>query len=224
MGGLIGLKGLVAVSTPTPGRRERSKNAKRERIFVAAAELFSERGFAAVTTRQIAERADVADGTLFRYATSKSELLLMVYNAATADAIDEGTWRAAEARGATECVFALVEPLIELGRKHEENAVVYQRELLFGSAADEFRSQGLDTVVGMEQAIAELLRSTLPSSASAPSPDDQQFMYAARAIFALVHMAIAYPTARHRSDESPTDPIQVLRAQIDLIIGGLTAA
>jgi AcrR family transcriptional regulator len=54
---------------------------KHKRIFAAATVLFDEHGFEAVTTQQISDRADVAAGTLFRYASTRGELLLMVYNA-----------------------------------------------------------------------------------------------------------------------------------------------
>lgn len=60
-------------------RRERKKRAKRRRIRDAAAELFHEKGFEAATTREIAERADVATGTLFLYAADKRDLLNLVY-------------------------------------------------------------------------------------------------------------------------------------------------
>src|ERR1035437_7110529 len=79
-----------AESRPTRGRRERSMDNKRMRIFEAAAALFNERGYDAVGTLEIAERADVAAGTVFRYASSKAELLLMVYNRELRDAIDVG--------------------------------------------------------------------------------------------------------------------------------------
>src|SRR5450830_1360819 len=84
-----------AESSPTRGRRERSMDNKRVRIFEAAATLFTERGYDAVGTLEIAERADVAAGTVFRYASSKAELLLMVYNRELRDAIDLGTLAAA---------------------------------------------------------------------------------------------------------------------------------
>ena len=45
------------------GRRERNKLEKQTRIFDAAAELFAEKGYSAVTTQEIADRADVAGGT-----------------------------------------------------------------------------------------------------------------------------------------------------------------
>lgn len=62
------------------GRRERAKQAKRERITTAARELFAEHGVSGVTTQQITHRADVANGTLYLYASTKAELLIMVQN------------------------------------------------------------------------------------------------------------------------------------------------
>ncbi len=53
---------------------------KRERIMTAARELSAEHGVSGVTTQQIARRADVAVGTLYLYASTKAELLIMVQN------------------------------------------------------------------------------------------------------------------------------------------------
>ena len=46
---------------------------KNRRILRAAADLFDRYGYAAVTTQQFADRADVAAGTGFRYAQTKAE-------------------------------------------------------------------------------------------------------------------------------------------------------
>ena len=60
--------------------RERGKQRRRIRIKEAAREVFVELGYEASTTREIADRADVSQGTLFAYAPTKSELLLMIIN------------------------------------------------------------------------------------------------------------------------------------------------
>jgi AcrR family transcriptional regulator len=60
-------------------RRQRGQRAKRERIVEAAMVLFHGQGFDETTTEQIAERADVAKGTLFLYAPTKVHLLLLIY-------------------------------------------------------------------------------------------------------------------------------------------------
>src|SRR5689334_24738837 len=77
--------GTMVAPRPAGGRRERNKQEKLERIVTAARDLFTERGVAEVTTQQIAARADVASGTLFLYARSKSELLLLVQNSTYAE-------------------------------------------------------------------------------------------------------------------------------------------
>ena len=53
-----------------------SQRARRERILDAAVELAAEGGFDAVQMRAVADRADVALGTLYRYFPSKVHLLV----------------------------------------------------------------------------------------------------------------------------------------------------
>ncbi|PTA69409.1 TetR/AcrR family transcriptional regulator [Deinococcus arcticus] len=72
-----------------PSRRERHKQDKRARIQAAALSLFTQQGYEATTIRQIAAEADVAPGTVFRYATDKADLLLMVFHDVIAQAIEE---------------------------------------------------------------------------------------------------------------------------------------
>jgi AcrR family transcriptional regulator len=62
------------------GARERGKAERHLRIKEAALALFLERGYDETTTREIAQRAGVAQGTLFLYVSDKRDLLLMVMN------------------------------------------------------------------------------------------------------------------------------------------------
>src|SRR5690625_6761270 len=47
-------------------------------ILAAATELFAEKGFAATSTSEIARKAGVAEGTIFRHYKTKKELLLSI--------------------------------------------------------------------------------------------------------------------------------------------------
>lgn len=84
--------------------REQSRRARYARIREAAEQLVEEKGFDATTTREVAKRAGVGEATLFRYVSSKDELLLMVVGERAdqlADAIELADERAiAGARGA----------------------------------------------------------------------------------------------------------------------------
>lgn len=62
------------------GLRERGKLDKLRRIKQAARDVFLEKGYEAATTREIAQRAEVAIGTIFVYAEDKRDLLMMIVN------------------------------------------------------------------------------------------------------------------------------------------------
>ncbi len=54
------------------------KTEKQIRILEAAVDIFSEKGFAAASTSEIAQKAGVAEGTIFRHYKTKKELLLAI--------------------------------------------------------------------------------------------------------------------------------------------------
>lgn len=59
-----------------PGKRAQNQAVRRRRVIEAAVGLASAGGYDAVQMRDVAERADVALGTLYRYFPSKDELLV----------------------------------------------------------------------------------------------------------------------------------------------------
>jgi AcrR family transcriptional regulator len=59
-------------------RRQRRSERRREEILEAAAAVFAAKGYHNATTREIAEAADLAEGTIFNYFASKQELLQAV--------------------------------------------------------------------------------------------------------------------------------------------------
>lgn len=51
---------------------------KQKKILVAAIETFSEKGYSATSTSEIAKKAGVAEGTIFRHYKTKKELLVSI--------------------------------------------------------------------------------------------------------------------------------------------------
>ncbi|GGM43346.1 TetR/AcrR family transcriptional regulator [Promicromonospora thailandica] len=140
-----------------PGRRERNKQAKLDRIVSAATELFSQRSVDDVTTQEIADKADIGAGTLFLYVKSKGDLLLLVQNARYSAAFERGLAAAQEATNAVDAVIALATPIVECNRAPIENGHTYLREMMFGDPAEPNRATALSIVGQTQQAVADLI-------------------------------------------------------------------
>lgn len=57
-------------------RRDRRIQRKRQEIIEAATRVFSQKGYAATTTRDIANEADIGESTLYNYFPGKRDILL----------------------------------------------------------------------------------------------------------------------------------------------------
>ncbi len=60
----------------TLSRKEKRAFARRNQILDAAAKVFAENGFQKSTTREIAEAADISEGTIYNYFENKDDLLI----------------------------------------------------------------------------------------------------------------------------------------------------
>ena len=148
----------TALPSAAAGRRERNKLAKLERITAAASELFAEHGVDDVTTQQIAELADIGTGTLFLYARTKSELLLLVQNANYLGALERGRAAAQEISDPVDALMALATPIVECNRAQVENGRTYLREMVYGDPEEPRHAEALGIVAGTEEAVAALLQ------------------------------------------------------------------
>jgi len=126
------MKGTKEAEGAKPGLRERKKLARRGRIVEAARELFREKGFEATTTREIAERADVGAGTVFVYAKSKSDLLVLVYWEAIRDTVRRAFTTLPKGATLADELMHVFTRLFDMYARDPELSRVYIRELVFG--------------------------------------------------------------------------------------------
>jgi len=85
-----------------------TKIATRERILEAALRLFAAQGFEATTTRDIAQAAEIATGTLFNYFPTKDAVVACLASEAAADALARFANRSTHGESLEEDLFALV--------------------------------------------------------------------------------------------------------------------
>src|SRR5215213_5331734 len=64
---------------PAPGKRAQNKQVIRRRIVKSALNLFQTKGFATTTTKAIARKAGIAEGTVFNYFRSKEDIALSFF-------------------------------------------------------------------------------------------------------------------------------------------------
>jgi AcrR family transcriptional regulator len=62
-----------------PGKRDQNKQAIRDRIVKAALTLFQTKGFETTTTKAIARKAVIAEGTVFNYFRTKEDIALFFF-------------------------------------------------------------------------------------------------------------------------------------------------
>lgn len=187
------------------GRRERNKQAKRDRIIAAASALFSERAIEDVTTQEIADRADIGTGTLFLYAKTKGELLLLVQNAHYAKALDEGRAKAANAADPLQATVAILRPIVACNRRQIDNGRAYLKEMAFGRDDDPSRGAALDIVAQTEDAIAAELN-------RAANIDPQDAATIAHVATAITFLSMAGANSSATVDEIAADIHEQLTA------------
>src|SRR5256886_6165234 len=152
------------------GRRAQNKEAIRRRIVTAALSLFQTKGFDATTTKAIARKAGIAEGTVFNYFKSKDDIALHFFeqevDQAMASVRDNPRLRKAPLE---EKLFALVHSQLEFLAPYERfigAALIHALKPaspfgIFSHRAQELRHR----YVGFVQ---ELLDESLPKNKSSP--------------------------------------------------------
>lgn len=199
-----------------PGRRERNKSDKLQRIKAAAKALFTERGFDRATTRAIAKRAHVGLGTLFNYADDKRDLVFLIF-------IDELDRLSDDAFGNVDLRQPLLEQLgaafahyyREFGRNARLARILLQ-ELTFyshGRLAADFQRSRRRTVGFIEQLVLRAQR-------DGHVRGDIDAASIALSIFFIYSGAVRWWIAGDRP--GPRRGIVELRRLLELHVSGLT--
>ncbi|MCI4012547.1 helix-turn-helix domain-containing protein [Brevibacterium sp. ZH18] len=224
------------------GRRERAKAEKRARILAAARALFEERGFERTSMSEVARAADVAEGTVFRYAATKVELLMMVVDAlwgaheratTTTSLSAFAAPGTATAGGETaERIAELISPLVTAMRRWSELATWVAREILFGADMPH-RQRVLDRVDRFEEQIAARLKDGRADASGAigaardvatgTAVEEPGAAAAAGARLIVAGVLAELNRSRQRRIDGE-DVDVVLRRLIDLVVAGAGAA
>lgn len=206
-----------SVPAPRPGRRERKKLETRRRISSAAFALFAERGYEATTVEAIAERADVAKGTVFNYFPQKRAFLAAIADAWTRRITDDLGPVASWTGTPLEQLKRVARLSAQLGARHRELArlVIFEsmREAYAGMAARQTPAELPFTSLEIlaRQVVAQAQAS---GQIRAGVPLDQAA--------SLVSVAIYDTLVRWLVRGGPEEQLQdALEAKLDIVFAGL---
>lgn len=191
------------------GLRERNKADKRRRIMASASRLFAEHGYSQVTTSSIAKDAHVGNGTLFRYARSKADLLVAVMNNLVLEGMELGLATARKTGDPVAGILAILRPLRAESFRYPENMIEYQKEALFGDSTHQHMVT--TRIADMETTILKILQTT-ETTPRTPSISQEDL---ARAIYATIYMDLVKAGVGH--DDVKTLPERIPRTVENLI-------
>lgn len=119
------------------GRREQNKLEKRGRIIAAARALFTHKGFEATTSLEIAEAAGVAAGTVFTYAKTKDDLLILVFHDEMMGLVERAYAAARANAGLLDQSIAFFETFVAYHERDLSLAHALMRQLGYVGSADQ---------------------------------------------------------------------------------------
>jgi TetR/AcrR family transcriptional regulator, cholesterol catabolism regulator len=100
----------------------------KSRILEVAAQLFMEQGFAATSVREIGERAEVGQSSLYHHVQSKGQLLYELHHAFSRDLIDRLEKVIDSNPSPTEQLRGLVHVVLSVVESHQAEVTVFLRE------------------------------------------------------------------------------------------------
>ncbi|GAA3680459.1 TetR family transcriptional regulator [Nonomuraea antimicrobica] len=134
-----------------PGLRERKKAKTRASIQKEALRLFREQGYAATTVEQIAEAAEVAPSTVFRYFATKEDLVMVDQFPPFVEALRDLPPEVAPVPAVRMAMRAVIE-----AQTPEERLDSLERERLM-LTAPELWAASLDNITGVLRSLNEML-------------------------------------------------------------------
>lgn len=169
----------IAAEPVRKGRREQKKEEKLRRISHAARQLFHAQGFDATTTAQVAELAEIGEGTLFLYIVKKEDLLILAFTEEMAEVVIASAAAVDPRGGFIDQASAFFSRLMAYHEADQALAKAFLREV--GFLRDPGRDYGFGKIPMMPslEAIADRARARGEIGPHFTSPDIAQLAFSA---------------------------------------------
>lgn len=201
--------------TKVSPKRVQQKQDTRERVRLAALELFTRDGYAATTTKAIAERAGVATGTVFVHAPDKEDLLFLVMHDELQAVVDEAFDTLPTTAPLLEQLLHLFGSVIRSYANNPDVALAFVKALPGARGPNGQRVDAL--TFAFLHRVAALVRAAQERGRFAP---DAPPLLVAQNAFALYFFTVLSALSGYTTFETAIDPH--LRMSLELALRGLT--
>ena len=191
------------------GKRERNKEANRAAILEAAQRVFLERGYEAVTIRDVIGETDLASGTFYNYFRTKEDLL----RALVAEHIEALTAQLREVRGRARSLDEFIHgAYLAAFTKIAEDPVLYN--LMMRNEAV-VRSLYAESVMGISvRALRDDIQDAIQRGIMPPLDAD---------LLASAFFGAGYELGRRLAESPDRDPAAAAQFATRLFLGGVHA-
>ncbi len=192
------------------------KQARRERLLLAVWSLVAERGFASVRVSDVAKRAGMATGTVYRYFPSREALFVAVFERATEVEVEQVRQALA---GNERPVARRVEQALKTFARRALRAPVMAWSLIAEPVAPQVEQARLD----YRGSYARLFRAAIEEGMHHGEFPRQRADLAANAVVGALAEALAGPLAPRRDSQiGPEDSETMIDNLVGFCLGGLT--
>jgi AcrR family transcriptional regulator len=201
---------MVWVATPPtrPALRERYDR-RQQRVVVAAARLFAERGYDQTSVQELTEAMGLASGGLYHYFASKEQLLIRICDQLMEPLLDETRALLATDCSAEDQLRALVRRWVAHVIEHRDHMLVFQQERHLIERGEQWRGVRASRKE-FERLLADLLDRV--QSGNGGLPGDRRL-----ALSALLGMVNHTPQWYRRNGR--LTPQDVADGYVDLLLG-----
>ncbi|MFD3261606.1 TetR/AcrR family transcriptional regulator [Paenibacillus lentus] len=193
---------------------------KQIKIIQAAVEIFAEKGYAASSTSEIAQKAGVAEGTIFRHYKTKKDLLLSIVSPMMTRLIAPFIWKdfkevlESEYPTIEEFLYALAVNRLNFARKHLKIIKILLQEIPFQPVLQEEFKKHIGTKVFHR--FAEIVEHFKGKGQIIQMPTPSLLRFSASAMAGMfITRFLIFP-------DQPWDEEKEIRDTIQLILNGIS--
>lgn len=127
----------------------------KERILSAALQLFARKGYDATTTRDLAAKANVAEGTLFRHFASKKAILIEVVTQGWVELLTELLTELSEMGSYKAIAQVMRRRMLRISESHDLMRVCFMEAQFHPELRDRLQADVISKMTGVTEAFFE---------------------------------------------------------------------